>query len=261
MSTPILRLDARGSVETEDILAVEEPLDIRVNGRPFSLTMRTPGNDEDLALGLLFAEGIIETAGDVLGISRNSNSRVDIAVSPSFDPARFERKAVTNSACGICGLGEMACRTPVPRIPPSGFSISAEALCALPAALAEQQDIFRETGGLHAAACFDSVGRVLGAREDVGRHNAVDKLIGCAVRDGRLPLSSCGLLVSGRIAFEIVQKAARAGIPFLAAIGAPTSLSVQCAGAAGISLAGFLRADRANIYTGQGRVKNFYAAM
>lgn len=247
-------MDAGGSVEMEDVLAVEEPLDIRVNGRPFSLTMRTPGNDEDLALGLLFAEGIIEAPADVLGISCVSNNRVDVAISASFDPARFERKAVMNSACGICGLGEMACRTPIPRIPPSDFSISAEALHALPATLAGQQDIFRKTGGLHAAACFDTGGRVLWTREDVGRHNAVDKLIGCAVREGRLPLSSCGLLVSGRIAFEIVQKAARAGIPVLAAIGAPTSLSVQCAKAAGISLAGFLRADRANIYAGGRRV-------
>jgi len=250
----IIRMDARGSLETEDVLAVEETLDIQVNGRPFSLTMRTPGNDGDLALGLLFAEGIIETAADVLGISHRSHNHVDVTISAPFDPSRFERKVVTNSACGICGLREMACRTPIPRIPPSDFSIAAEALQALPAALAGQQDIFRETGGLHAAAWFDSAGHVLLTREDVGRHNAVDKLIGCAVREGRLPLSTCGLLVSGRIAFEIAQKAARAGIPFLAAIGAPTSLSVQCAKAAGISLAGFLRADRANIYAGGRRV-------
>lgn len=254
MNTPIIRMVAGGIIETEDILAVEEPLDIQLNGRPFSLTMRTPGNDEELALGLLFAEGIIETTADVVEVLCMSTNRVDVTISASFDPARFERKAVMNSACGICGLGEIACRSPIPRIPPSDFSITAEALHALPAALARQQMIFQETGGLHAAACFDSSGHVLWTREDVGRHNAVDKLIGCAVREGRVPLSSCGLLVSGRIAFEIVQKTARAGIPFLAAIGAPTSLSVQCAKAAGISLAGFLRADRANIYTGSQRV-------
>ena len=254
MNTPIIRMDAGRVIETEDILAVEEPLDIQVNGRPFSLTMRTPGNDEDLALGLLFAEGIIETAADVTAVLCKTSNRVDVTISSPFHSDRFERKVVMNSACGICGLGEMACRAPIPRVPPSDFSIAAEALHALPAALAGKQEIFRETGGLHAAACFDSAGSVLWTREDVGRHNAVDKLIGCAVRDGRIPLSSCGLLVSGRIAFEIVQKAARAGIPFLAAIGAPTSLSVQCAKAAGISLAGFLRADRANIYAGGQRV-------
>ncbi len=250
MKTRILRLDASGLNERADSVAVEQPLDIHVNDQPFSLTMRTPGNDEDLVAGLLFAEGVIQSGKDIVSFSRKSSNHLNIELTRPFDPANFERNIITTSACGICGLREIDERLALPRIPPSAFTITATALHGLPAALEEKQKVFQETGGLHAAAWFDTHGRILLTREDVGRHNAVDKLVGHSVREEAPPLSHVGLLVSGRIAFEIVQKAARVGIPFLAAMGAPTSLAVHCAGLAGICLVGFLRADRANFYSG-----------
>ncbi len=254
MKTQIHRLDADGLTAKQDLVAVEQPLDIQVNGQSFSLTMRTPGNDEDLVTGLLFAEGVIQSREEIVGFSRNSSNHLNIEITAPFNPSSFERNILTTSACGICGLREIDERLALPRIPPSDFAISAAALHGLPHALEEKQKVFQETGGLHAAAWFDVKGRILLTREDVGRHNAVDKLVGHAVREGEPPLSHVGLLVSGRIAFEIVQKAARAGVPFLAAMGAPTSLAVHCAGLAGMSIVGFLRADRANIYSGTERL-------
>ncbi len=250
MKSKILRLDASGLTAKEDLLAVEQPLDIHVNGQPFSLTMRTPGNDEDLVAGLLFAEGVIQGRNDIVRFSRESSNHLNIELAVPFDAAAFERNVITTSACGICGLSEIDERLALLKIPPSDFAISAAALHGLPRALEEKQKVFQETGGLHAAAWFDAEGRILLTREDVGRHNAVDKLVGHSIREEIPPFSNYGLLVSGRIAFEIVQKAAKAGIPFLAAMGAPTSLAVHCAGLAGMSLAGFLRADRANLYSG-----------
>ena len=250
MKTQILCVDANGRTAKDDLVAVEQPLDIHVNGHSFSLTMRTPGNDEDLVAGLLFAEGIIQSPRDIISFSRKSSNHLNIELISPFDPANFERKTITTSACGICGLREIEDRLALPKIPPSDFAITANALHGLPKALEEKQKVFQETGGLHAAAWFDTNGRILLTREDVGRHNAVDKLVGHSVREGMTPLPHLGLLVSGRIAFEIVQKAAKAGIPFLAAMGAPISLAFHCANLVGISLVGFLRADRANVYSG-----------
>ncbi|MEX1119499.1 MAG: formate dehydrogenase accessory sulfurtransferase FdhD [Terrimicrobiaceae bacterium] len=250
MKTPILRVEANGRTTTDDLLAIEQPLDIHINGHPFSLTMRTPGNDEDLVAGLLFAEGVIESGTEIAGFSRQSSNHLNIEITTPFEPSQFKRNVITTSACGICGLRAIDDRLALPKIPESKFAIPSRALRGLPQALEEKQKVFQETGALHAAAWFDSSGRVLLTREDVGRHNAVDKLVGHSVREGRTPVSNLGLLVSGRVAFEIVQKAARAGVPFLAAMGAPTSLAVHCANLAGLTIVGFLRADRANVYSG-----------
>ncbi len=267
----VRRREGETETEREDLLAVEEPLEIRIRAdagpaESFVTTMRTPGRDEDLAAGLLFAEGVLENRADLLGVEPLDDPRVDpelranvvvaAVASAAFARARkLQRKTVMGSACGVCG------RTSIERVIPtdepplsSRVRMTAETLRALPDRLAARQSVFASTGGLHAAGLFDAGGGLVDLAEDIGRHNATDKLVGAALRKGRLPLSEAILLVSGRAGFEIVQKAYRAGIPIVAAVSAPSSLAVALAEATGMTLVGFLRGERFNLYAGPERI-------
>ena len=274
---PIQRVRVRareGDAETErsDALAVEEPLEIRLRGEDgapairFVTTMRTPGNDEELAAGLLFAEGVLAGRSDLVALDRPSDPRVaaDLrsnVVIATLTPGALERAArltrgtVMGSACGVCG------KTSIETVLPEGaapleakLTVAAEVLYTLPDRLREKQSVFAKTGGLHAAALFAANGELTGAREDIGRHNATDKLIGSCWLASQLPLSDSILVVSGRAGFEIAQKAFAAGIPLLASVSAPSSLAVELAEAAGLTLVGFLRGRRFNVYSHPQRV-------
>ena len=231
-----------------DEVAVEEPLEIRVDGRPLLVTMRTPGEDEDLAAGFLYGEGLL-TAAPAFHPCLDANA-VDVAGPLVRDPG--ERRFYTTSSCGVCGKGaleEVAVHAPPA---PPGPRVARELLAALPDRL--EQPEFARTGGLHATGLFDSGGRALRVREDVGRHNAMDKVVGRALLAGELPLHERILCVSGRLSFELVQKAAVAGAPILVGVGAPTSLAVSLAADRGLTLGGFARGGRLNVYTGAERV-------
>ncbi len=233
-----------------DEVAVEEPLEIRVDGRPLSVTMRTPGHDEELALGFLYGEALID-APRPAGLTADLAANVIEVAGPLLrDPGA--RRFYTTSSCGVCGKGALA-EVGVSAPPASAGPVLERALlAALPDRL--RQPGFRRTGGLHATGLFDAEGELLIVREDVGRHNAMDKVIGCALRAGVLPLRGMILCVSGRLSFELVQKAAVAGAPILVGVGAPTSLAVELAADRGMTLAGFARAGRVNVYTGPERV-------
>lgn len=265
-STRVFRIRDSVGVERDDRLAVEEPLEIRVGFGPpanrartvLSITMRTPGHDADLAVGLLFAEGVISGPADVVAVvpsDSNPNAiRVDLHPNVSFDPKRLDRHLLATSACGICGATsldavESRCEGPRP-----GPVLPASRIPQLPELVRAAQPAFAATGGLHAAAFFDVAGNLLAVREDVGRHNAADKLIGAEVRAGRVPLRDRILVVSGRASFELVQKAAVAGVPIFAAVGAPSSLAVDLASRMGITLLGFVRDGRFNVYCGGERL-------
>ena len=234
----------------EDEVAVEEPLEIRVGGEPLAVTMRTPGHDEELALGFLYGEGLIDAprpAGPTADFAANV---VDVEGPLLRDPG--ERRFYTTSSCGVCGKGaleEVAVQCPL--VAP-GPVVSRELLAALPDRL--RQPGFALTGGLHATGLFDATGELLLAREDVGRHNAMDKVVGRALLDGLVPLSDKLLCVSGRLSFELVQKAAVAGAPVLVGVGAPSSLAVALAADRGLTLGGFARRGKVNVYTGLERV-------
>jgi FdhD protein len=244
-----------------DALATEEPLEIRLVqagvARPVSVTMRTPGSDVELAAGFLFGEAIVQGAEDVLRIETCATDEggqaatVHLASGAAFDPATLERHFYTTSSCGVCGKAsiEAVLAAGVPEVEPRG-AVPAELLLGLPARLRARQAIFERTGGLHAAARFDRDGALLDIREDVGRHNAMDKLVGAALLGGGLPLTDEVLMVSGRLSFELVQKAARAGAGVLAGVSAPSSLAVELAERAGMTLVGFLREDHFNVYCG-----------
>ncbi|MFJ8660600.1 formate dehydrogenase accessory sulfurtransferase FdhD [Streptomyces sp. NPDC093795] len=245
-----------------DTLAAEEPMEIRVGGRPLTVTMRTPGDDFDLAAGFLVSEGVVHTAEDVAGIrycagatadGSNTYNVVDIglATGVAAPDASLERNFYTTSSCGLCGKASLdAVRTTAAwTVAEDPLRISTDTLAALPDKLRAAQRVFDTTGGLHAAALFAPTGELLCLREDVGRHNAVDKVIGHALREGHLPLRGTILMVSGRASFELVQKAAMAGIPLLAAVSAPSSLAVDLAAETGLTLVGFLRGTSMNIYT------------
>lgn len=259
-----------GRVESQrDLLAVEEPLEIRLTFGPvgkrqeqsLSVTMRTPGHDAELAAGFLHSEGIVAASRDIETIRQfeaaNATGqaanvvRVELRPDLAVDLARLVRHFYTTSSCGVCGKSSVeALRFMAAPLQPTGeFQIAAEAIHRLPAQLREAQAVFDRTGGLHAAALFESTGAIQEVREDVGRHNAVDKLIGSQLLVGRLPLADRGLLVSGRASFELVQKALMAGIPLLAAVGAPSSLAVELAKEFGMTLLGFVRDERFNIYS------------
>ncbi|HEV8117266.1 MAG TPA: formate dehydrogenase accessory sulfurtransferase FdhD [Thermoanaerobaculia bacterium] len=257
--------------EREDVLAVEEPLEIRVRGeesQPTSLvtTMRTPGNDEELAAGLLFAEGVLSEARDLVSLERPSDPRIDpdlkanvliatLTGEAASRAAGLQRGTVMGSACGVCGKTSIENVIPSDRPPlASALRVAPELLYALPALLRERQSVFARTGGLHAAGLFSAAGELLEVREDIGRHNATDKIVGSALLAGRLPLTDRILLVSGRTGFEIVQKAFAAGIPFVASVSAPSSLAAALAESAGVTLVGFLRERRFNVYSGKERV-------
>ena len=264
-----------GSRERGDLVAVEEPLEIRVvveeGGRrrrhPIAVTMRTPGHDFELAAGFLHSEGALTDRRAVAGISHcqegaaeEARNIVEVALAPgtAFDPRRFSRNVYTTSSCGVCGRGSLELvRAALPAArsePAAGPRLSPAALLAMPRRLARAQATFAATGGLHAAALFDASGELDLAREDVGRHNAVDKVVGALLMAGRLPAGDRLLLVSGRASFELVQKAVLAGLPALLAVGAPSSLAVELARDHGMTLVGFLRDGRFNVYSGAARL-------
>jgi FdhD protein len=236
----------------EDVVAVEEPLEIRVDGVPLVVTMRTPGHDEELALGFLYGEGLIDAphhSGPTVDFAANT---VEVAGPLARDPG--ERRFYTTSSCGVCGKGaleEVAVHSPP--LPP-GPTVARSLLAALPDRL--EQPAFERTGGMHATGLFDDAGTLLLVREDVGRHNAMDKVIGRAVLDGMVPLGERILCVSGRLSFELVQKAAVAGAPVLVGVGAPSSLAVSLAEERGMTLCGFARRGRGNLYTHPERVRD-----
>jgi len=243
----------------QDYLAVEEPLEIRLGDMPMSVTMRTPGNDRELAAGFLLTEGIISDRNELKGLepvtSGASNTiRADLTTGDSISAA-MQRNFLAASSCGICGKATIdSIRVRGIKAPNCEFKISPKILCDLPERLRKRQAVFGRTGGLHAAAAFDSSGELLVIREDIGRHNAVDKVIGWALLNNRLPLRDVALMVSGRGGFEIVQKALVAGIPVLASVSAPSSLAVQLAREFSMTLVGFLRGQRFVIYSGPERI-------
>jgi len=245
----------------EDDLAAEEPLEIRVGELPLTVTMRTPGHDLELAAGFLLTEGIIETADQIAGIRLKTSGNgaksnvVEAELKDTdFDGQILQRNFFAASSCGICGKASIdAIRRRGLRPLDRGFRIDPELLCRLPEMLLSSQTVFNRTGGLHAAALFDGEGQLLAVREDIGRHNAVDKIVGWALLEGRLPLDRHLLLTSGRGGFEIAQKALAAGIPILASISAPSSLAVKLARELGLTLIGFLRGRRFVVYAGEFR--------
>ena len=233
----------------EDAVAVEEPLEIRVDGEPLAVTMRTPGHDEELALGFLLGEGLIDGPRDVTLPEDLSANTVDVQGPLLRDVSA--RRFYTTSSCGVCGKGAAEeVKVLAETFDDDGLGIEREILASLPDLLI--QPGFEKTGGLHATGLFDAAGALLVVREDVGRHNAMDKVIGWAVRERCAPRILC---VSGRLSFELVQKAAVAGAPILVGVGAPTSLAVQTAGVVGMTLAGFARKGSVNVYTGGHRVR------
>lgn len=269
------KLSGGGCVEQTDRVAIEEPLEIRLDyqlrdrraARSISITMRTPGNDEELAVGFLLSEGIIRTAADVrragpcgppvgpLGL--HNVVRVELAENVAVDLGRLERHFYTTSSCGVCGkssLEALALNRPA-ALPADSPPFAAAVIRELPDRLRKAQAVFAQTGGLHAAALFDRSGEILSLREDVGRHNAVDKLFGAELLAGRPPRGDRGLLLSGRASFELMQKALMAGVPLVAAVGAPSSLAVDLAKQYEMTLIGFLREGRFNVYNGGGKVE------
>jgi FdhD protein len=234
-----------------DVVAVEEPLEIRIGGEPVAVTMRTPGHDEELALGFALSEGLRPLGARLPEDLAANTVELDAA---EFDPSRLARSFYTSSSCGVCGKGALeAVEVEAPHIA-GDLRIDAALLSSLPDRLRDEQAGFAATGGLHATGLFDEDGGLLCLREDVGRHNAFDKVVGWAFREGRLPLSRSIVCVSGRLSFELVQKAAVAGCPVLVAVGAPSSLAVELAGDRGVTLCGFVRDGRMNIYTEPWRI-------
>jgi FdhD protein len=246
----VLRLPAGGAERDE--LAVEEPLEIRIGGRPIAVTMRTPGHDEELALGFLLSEGIRPTgAGSATDLAANT---IDVDAD-GFDAERLVRNFYTTSSCGVCGKGALeAVAVDAPRVE-SHLRLPLSLIAQLPERLREEQPAFAATGGLHATGLFDAAGDLICVREDVGRHNAMDKVIGSAFRAGLLPLANHVLCVSGRLSFELVQKAAVAGCPIVVAVGAPSTLAVDLARDRGVTLCGFVRDGRANVYSEPWRIE------
>ena len=265
----ILTHEGGATVERVDPVAGEEPLEIRllVGGetRTVAITMRTPGNDFELAAGFLFGEGVISSGTQVEGISycvdraigeEQRYNIVNVKLSPGVWPdlRPLERHFFTSSACGVCGKAAMEALAIRSQPLSDRFTVDPANLLELPESLRTAQSVFDATGGLHAAAVFDPSGDLIAIREDVGRHNALDKLIGWALLEGRVPLSGSILLVSGRASYELLQKAVVAGIPIVCAVSAPSSLAVAVAEEFGLTLVGFLRGDRFNVYAGSGRL-------
>jgi FdhD protein len=243
------------TVQRADLLAVEEPLEIRVNGRPLAVTMRTPGDDIDLAAGFLCTEGMVRTAADIAEIRKCDDNVADITLASLAAPIP-ERNFLTTSACGVCGKASIdAIRVRAPYdVSGDPVRVSPGTVAVLPDRLRDAQRVFERTGGLHAAGIFTADGTLLTLREDVGRHNAVDKVAGWALREERLPLAGHILLVSGRASFELAQKALMAGIPVLAAVSAPSSLAAEFAAESGMTMIGFLRGISMNVYAGAHRI-------
>lgn len=256
---PVLRVRQAVPAHRIDSLAAEEPLEIRVGGEPLTVTMRTPGDDFDLAAGFLVSEGTVAAPADIVAIrycagatreGLNTYNVVDVTLAPGVAAPRA-RNFYTTSSCGVCGKASLEAVRTVARwdVRDDPVELSLETVAALPDRLRAAQRVFDRTGGLHAAGLFTAAGEPLCVREDVGRHNAVDKLLGWALRTGRLPLRSAVLMVSGRASFELVQKAVMGGVPVLAAVSAPSSLAVELAAERGLTLIGFLRGESMNVYT------------
>ena len=249
----------------QDYLAAEEPLEIRIGGAPLSVTMRTPGHDIELAAGFLFTEGLVQQRAQILaleelesgpaGENRGNVVAARLAANADYDSEKMRRNFFAASSCGICGKASIdSVRSRALSAPNPDFKLDPEILVRLPDALRESQAVFGCTGGLHAAGLFDASGKLLVLREDIGRHNAVDKVIGWALLEGRVPLREAILMVSGRGGFEIVQKAIVAGLPVVASVSAPSSLAVQLARETGQTLIGFLRGRRFVVYSGETRI-------
>lgn len=265
---PVLRITADRQTRRPDTLAVEEPLEIRIGGESLTITMRTPGHDIDLVHGFLLAEGMIGSREDIAAVrycdgvdetGANTYNVLDVALAPgvTIPDGTGQRSFATTSACGVCGktsLDQVRTRTRYP-LDSGGPTVDTHTLSSMPDTLRRHQQVFESTGGLHAAALFTPDGALLVLREDVGRHNAVDKVLGWALTDNRVPLSHSVLMVSGRASFELVQKAVMAGVPMLAAVSAPSSLAVDLAAESGLTLVGFLRGDTMNVYTATERIK------
>ena len=262
--TQVFEWDEGKVCRKEDFLAAEEPLEIRVGDEPLSVTMRTPGHDLELAAGFLFTEGLVQERSQIVALrddfpeeekNRGNVVRAELAPESTPDFEKMRRHFFAASSCGICGkasIDSVRARTLAP--PNPGFILDAEVLVRLPDVLRASQAVFGRTGGLHAAALFNATGELLVLREDIGRHNAVDKVIGWALLENRVPLSESIMLVSGRGGFEIVQKAIVAGTPVVASVSAPSSLAVQLARELSLTLIGFLRGRRFVIYAGEERV-------
>jgi FdhD protein len=257
----VLRIRPQGGGHRADTLVVEEPLEIRLGGRPLAITMRTPGDDFALAAGFLVSEGVLGGQEELASISycadRDEHNVVNVRLAPGvpLPDITLERNVYTSSSCGLCGKASLDAVRTASRWPIDGdIGLKVSTLAALPERLRAEQRVFDRTGGLHAAALFTAEGELLDVREDIGRHNAVDKLVGRALQEGRLPLADTVLMVSGRASFELTQKAAMAGIPVLAAVSAPSSLAVDLAGETGMTLVGFLRGESMNVYAGEHRI-------
>ena len=263
--TQVVEWDDGNLGRKQDYLAAEEPLEIRVAEKPLSVTMRTPGNDLELAAGFLFTEGLVQRREQILSLEINQESdepnrgnllRAELAPECTADSEKLQRNFFAASSCGICGKASIeSVRSRTLQAPNPAFAIDPEILLGLPDSLRASQAVFGRTGGLHGAALVDPQGKLLVTREDIGRHNAVDKAIGWALLEGRIPLSESILLVSGRGGFEIVQKAIVAGLPVVASVSAPSSLAVQLARELRLTLIGFLRGRRFVIYAGEERVR------
>jgi FdhD protein len=245
----VLRLPE--GTEEPDLLAVEEPLEIRIGGRPVAVTMRTPGHDEELALGFCLSEGLRPTAARV---PDDLAANIVEVRAPGFDPERLQRSFYTSSSCGVCGKGALEAIAVEAAHVESRLTVPLAVVESLPGRLKKEQAAFAVTGGLHATGLFTADGELDCLREDVGRHNALDKVVGWAFSQDRLPLADHVLCVSGRLSFELVQKAAVAGCPVMVAVGAPSSLAVELAADRGITLCGFVRDGRANVYTEPWRI-------
>lgn len=280
VTAPTVRWQGAEAATATDELVAEEPLEVRAApatpddgastpGATIAVIMRTPGHDEELALGFLFGEGLIAGGNEIVGVRLGADNDglpspniVEVVAQQGVDVARraqdagYSRQFAVNASCGVCGKNSVAAAcASLPPLPPDDFAITPTTLYSLPNRLRAGQRVFSYTGGLHAAALFTADGELLAMREDVGRHNAVDKLVGRALLDGALPLRDRVLLVSGRLSFEIILKALAAGIPIVAAISAPSSLAVDLADAGGVTLAAFLRGERVNVYTHPQRIR------
>ena len=248
---PVRTVRLPGGRQDDDVVAVEEPLEIRIGGEPVAVTMRTPGHDEELALGFCLTEGLAPVAARVPDDLAANTVEVEAS---GFDPDRLRRHFYTSSSCGVCGKGAIeAVRVAAPRVE-SALEVEEAVVAALPARLLEAQAAFAATGGRHATGLFAPGGELVLVREDVGRHNALDKVVGRAFLDGLLPLAKSVLCVSGRLSFELVQKASVAGCPVLVAVGAPSSLAVELAEDRGVTLCGFVRDGRVTVYTEPWRI-------
>lgn len=251
-TVPIRRIQGVSASAEQDLLAVEEPLEILVNGRNLAVTMRTPGCDRPLAAGFLFTEGILKQAGQIRDISEAPN-RVELTI----DGGQFEeRRFYLTSSCGVCGKASIEALESIgcPFLDRTRPKLDSTLISHFPDALRARQAVFAHTGGLHAAALFDTSGQLIDLQEDIGRHNAVDKLVGRAFLDASTPLDRHVLMLSGRAGFELIQKALMAGITIVASVGAPSSLAVETALRYGMTLIGFVRDDRFNVYSGDNRL-------